>query len=152
MWVVVKIMVPFWIPIMIRHLIFRVPTPKGITFLTTTHVDAPAARFQEPQSRCLFRLEYYSAVFSSEQARSQLHHVAACHSCAPPPPPPLRRSTRVQRPQFQTLNTNLIPNAQLLHLLPLNTSNPLKAQLLQEVLSARVAPELYSPSSGHPVI
>ena len=25
MWVVVKITVPFWIPIIIRHLIFRVP-------------------------------------------------------------------------------------------------------------------------------
>ena len=25
MWVVVKIMVPFWIPIIIRHLIFMVP-------------------------------------------------------------------------------------------------------------------------------
>ena len=24
-WVVVKIMVPFWIPIIIRHLMFRVP-------------------------------------------------------------------------------------------------------------------------------
>ena len=24
-WVVVKIMVPFWVPIIIRHLIFRVP-------------------------------------------------------------------------------------------------------------------------------
>ena len=24
-WVVVKIMIPFWIPIIIRHLIFRVP-------------------------------------------------------------------------------------------------------------------------------
>ena len=24
-WVVVKIMVPFWIPIIIRHLLFRVP-------------------------------------------------------------------------------------------------------------------------------
>ena len=24
-WVVVKIMVPFWVPITIRHLIFRVP-------------------------------------------------------------------------------------------------------------------------------
>ena len=24
-WVVIKIMVPFWIPIIIRHLIFRVP-------------------------------------------------------------------------------------------------------------------------------
>ena len=36
MWVDVKIMVPFWIPI-IRHLIFRVPQ-KGIRILTTTHV------------------------------------------------------------------------------------------------------------------
>ena len=27
-WVVVKIMVPFWIPVIIRHLIFRVPN-KG---------------------------------------------------------------------------------------------------------------------------
>ena len=25
-WVVVKIVVPFWVPIIIRHLIFRVPT------------------------------------------------------------------------------------------------------------------------------
>ena len=25
-WVVVKVIVPFWIPIIIRHLIFRVPT------------------------------------------------------------------------------------------------------------------------------
>ena len=24
-WVVVKIMVPFWVPIIIRHLLFRVP-------------------------------------------------------------------------------------------------------------------------------
>ena len=29
MWVVVKIMVPFWTPIIIRHLIFRVPQQKG---------------------------------------------------------------------------------------------------------------------------
>ena len=28
MWVVVKIMIPFWIPIIIRHLIFRVPPQK----------------------------------------------------------------------------------------------------------------------------
>ena len=27
-WVVVKIMVPFWIPIIMRHLIFRVLYPK----------------------------------------------------------------------------------------------------------------------------
>ena len=36
-WVVVKIMVPFWIPIIIRHLIFRVPQ-KGTIILTTTHL------------------------------------------------------------------------------------------------------------------
>ena len=38
-WVVVKIMVPFWIPIIvIRHLIFWVPK-KGTIILTTTHID-----------------------------------------------------------------------------------------------------------------
>ena len=37
MWVVVKIMVPFWIAIIIRHLIFRVPK-KGTIVLATTHV------------------------------------------------------------------------------------------------------------------
>ena len=37
MWVVVKIMVPFWVPIIIGHLIFRVPK-KGPLILTTTHV------------------------------------------------------------------------------------------------------------------
>ena len=31
MWVVVKIMVPFWVPIIIRHLLFRVPK-KGPSF------------------------------------------------------------------------------------------------------------------------
>ena len=36
-WLVVKIMVPFWIPIIIRHLIFRVPK-KGTKVLTTTHL------------------------------------------------------------------------------------------------------------------
>ena len=34
-WVVVKIMVPFWVPILIRHLIFRVPN-KGTISVTTT--------------------------------------------------------------------------------------------------------------------
>ena len=33
---VVKIMVPFCIPIIIRHLVFRVP--KGTIILTTTHM------------------------------------------------------------------------------------------------------------------
>ena len=37
MWLVVKIMVPFWVPIIIRPLIFRVPK-KGTIILTTTHV------------------------------------------------------------------------------------------------------------------
>ena len=36
-WVVVKIIVPFWIPIIMRHLTSRVP-PKGIIILTTTHI------------------------------------------------------------------------------------------------------------------
>ena len=36
-WVVVKIMVSFWIPTIIRHLIFRVPK-KGTIILTTTHI------------------------------------------------------------------------------------------------------------------
>ena len=36
-WVVVKIMVPFWIPIIIRPLIFRV-LQKGTIILTTTHI------------------------------------------------------------------------------------------------------------------
>ena len=35
--VVVKIMVPFWVPIKIRHLLFRVP-PKGTIILTTTPI------------------------------------------------------------------------------------------------------------------
>ena len=34
---IVKIRVPFWVPIMIRHLLFRVPQ-KGTIILTTTHV------------------------------------------------------------------------------------------------------------------
>ena len=36
-WVVVKTMVPFWIPIIVWHLIFRVPQ-KGTKILTTTHL------------------------------------------------------------------------------------------------------------------
>ena len=36
-WVVVKIMVPFWVPIVIRHLIFRVPQ-QGTTISTATHL------------------------------------------------------------------------------------------------------------------
>ena len=37
MWVVVKIMVPFWVLIIIRHLLFRVPQ-KSTLILKTTHV------------------------------------------------------------------------------------------------------------------
>ena len=37
MWVVVKIMVPVWVPKIIRHLLFRVPFKKGPLILTTTH-------------------------------------------------------------------------------------------------------------------
>ena len=32
-------MVPFWVPIIIRHLIFRVPK-KGFIILTTTHIES----------------------------------------------------------------------------------------------------------------
>ena len=38
-WVVVKIMIPFWVRNIIRHLIFRVPQ-KGTLVLTTTHMIA----------------------------------------------------------------------------------------------------------------
>ena len=37
-WVVVKIMVPFWVPIIIRHLLFRVPKIGNI-ILTATHTQ-----------------------------------------------------------------------------------------------------------------
>ena len=37
-WVVVKIMVPFWIPIIVRHLIYRVPQ-KGTMILTTAYTE-----------------------------------------------------------------------------------------------------------------
>ena len=46
MWVVVNIMVPFWIPIIIRHLICRVPK-NGTLILTTTHVAA-VSKLQGP--------------------------------------------------------------------------------------------------------
>ena len=40
-WVVVKIMALFWIPIIIRHLILRVPQ-KTIIILTTTQINLKA--------------------------------------------------------------------------------------------------------------
>ena len=40
-WVVVKIMVPFWVPNIVRHLLFRVPK-KGALILTTTHMQVGA--------------------------------------------------------------------------------------------------------------
>ena len=40
MWVVVKIIFPVWVPIIIRHLLFRVPK-NGTLLLTTTHVELP---------------------------------------------------------------------------------------------------------------
>ena len=36
-WMVVEIVVSFWVPIIIRHLLFRVPQ-KGTIILTTTQV------------------------------------------------------------------------------------------------------------------
>ena len=37
-WVVVKIMVPVWVPSIIRHTLFRVPK-KGTLILKTTHMS-----------------------------------------------------------------------------------------------------------------
>ena len=37
MWVVVRIMVPFWVLNIVRHLLFRVPK-RGTIILTTTNV------------------------------------------------------------------------------------------------------------------
>ena len=46
-WVVVKIMVPFGVPITIRHPLFRVPQ-KETLILTTTHITSTALpRIQE---------------------------------------------------------------------------------------------------------
>ena len=44
-WVVVKIMVLFWVPIIIRHLLFRVPK-KGTIILTTTHIGGILETFR----------------------------------------------------------------------------------------------------------
>ena len=50
-WVVVKIMVPFGVLIIIRHLLFRVPqNKKGTIILTTTHLGMQLKDF-------LFRLQ-----------------------------------------------------------------------------------------------
>ena len=54
-WVVVKIMVPFWIPIIIRHLIFRVPK-KDLNFGIPPNIyseavcSAGAPGFREPKA------------------------------------------------------------------------------------------------------
>ena len=47
-WVVVKIMVPFWGPIIIRHLLFRV-SQKGRLILTTTYMEEAHSEAKEPQ-------------------------------------------------------------------------------------------------------
>ena len=48
-WVVVKIMVPFWVPIIIRHLLFRVPK-RGTIILTTTHMFLTEEVLEPPAS------------------------------------------------------------------------------------------------------
>ena len=54
--VVVKIMVPCWVPIIMRHLIFRVPE-KGTIILTTTQMEKTNLdNIQWPQ-RALLRCE-----------------------------------------------------------------------------------------------
>ena len=51
-WVVVKIMVPFWVPIIIRHPILMVPQ-KGTIILTTTHIGIIQYRDDRGLSRHL---------------------------------------------------------------------------------------------------
>ena len=53
-WVVVKIMVPFWIPIIIRHLIFRAPKKETI-ILTTTHIGRDEKDTGFPIERNFYR-------------------------------------------------------------------------------------------------
>ena len=48
-------MVKFWIPIIIRHLIFRVPK-KGTIILTTTHQGAPVRQTYMAQRTLVSRL------------------------------------------------------------------------------------------------
>ena len=43
-WVVVKTMVPFWVPSIIRHLLFRVPK-RDLNFDNHPHVETARARF-----------------------------------------------------------------------------------------------------------
>ena len=44
-WVVVRIIVSFWVPIIIRNLIFR-GTQKGTIILTTTHMPGSGFEFR----------------------------------------------------------------------------------------------------------
>ena len=46
-WVVVKILVPFWVPIIVRHLIFRVPNKRDPNFDSHPHAN------QGPKPHCL---------------------------------------------------------------------------------------------------
>ena len=55
-------MVPFGVPIIIRHLLFRVP-PKGTIVSTTTHLSATDLRFRVYDcrsrlydARCIYQL------------------------------------------------------------------------------------------------
>ena len=49
MWVVVKIMVPFWVPILVRHLIFRVPKKTGHNFDNHPYSSMSMLRLQNPR-------------------------------------------------------------------------------------------------------
>ena len=45
----------FWIPIIIRHLVFRVITQKGIVILTATHVEVSVGWGKRPDANLLGR-------------------------------------------------------------------------------------------------
>ena len=54
MWVVVRIMAPFWVPNIARHRIFRV-AQKGTLILTTTHVFERKPRVVETSCKVVAR-------------------------------------------------------------------------------------------------
>ena len=70
-WVVVKIMVSFWVPIIIRHLLFRVPK-RDLNF--DNHPSGSLLGFR-PQWVCLCVLVWGRATLKpTEEARKLEHH------------------------------------------------------------------------------
>ena len=58
-------MVPFWVPNIIRHLLFRVPK-KGTLILTTTHINNSGFAAQTPEPETL-PMEIFRQVVSADQ-------------------------------------------------------------------------------------